>query len=72
MKSIFTKIKNLIPYLLLITTYFFFVNIEAKHDEKENTNSIKIIAIDEKSKEKESDGNDNNKRISIPVIPYRE
>ena len=71
MKSIFTKIKNLIPYVLLISTYFFFVNIEAKHDQKDNTKSIQKTIIEE-SKEKVSDDNGKNIKISIPVIPYRQ
>ena len=70
MKSIFTKIGNLIPYLLLISTYFFFVNIEAKIDKTENNDSNEIITIDNKSKENHPYGKDENTVISIPVIPF--
>ena len=71
MKSIFIKIKNLIPYLVFISTYFFFVNIEAKHDQTKKNNTNKIISIDNTSTEYESDENGENTIIRIPVIPYQ-
>ena len=71
MKSILIYIKNLIPYLILISTYFFFVNIEAKHD-KTQTNNSNDKNIHYKTKQHESYGNYKNTRISIPVIPYSE
>ena len=68
MKSLFLNIKNLLPYLLLISIYFFFINIEAKNDLNSNKNKI----------EKEKDTNyteleaiDKTITISIPVIPYK-
>ena len=64
--SIVKKIKNLLPYFLLIAIYFFFVNLEARKDEdydlnyeKEN-NMIKDNSII----------NEKDIRIKIPVIPY--
>ena len=63
MKSIVINIKKLIPYLLLIALYFFFVNIEAG---KEKNNNHKIIENIEEVNEKNF-----NTRIRIPVIPYQ-
>ena len=66
MKSILIKIKNLIPYLILISIYFFFVNIEAKKDLKNNKpNKIQI-----NENINNSSNNSIKSRISIPVIPY--
>ena len=69
MKSItiiLKKIKNLLPYFLLIAIYFFFVNMEAKRDEGDlGKPDILNLPADEKSYI------DNNKlRIKIPVIPF--
>ena len=66
MKSLLLKIKNLIPYLLLISLYFLFVNIEAR---KEITN-YKINNRIKKNIDEQSKIEKNNLRISIPVIPY--
>ena len=69
MKSIngFLKnIKNVIPYLILIAIYFFFVNLEAKKEDNLNTSSKNIMPKDKLKY------NDKNLRIKIPVIPYNE
>ena len=60
--------RNLLPYLLLIVIYFFFVNLEAKKDKTNYLNSEKenLISDDEKSLD------DKNLRIAIPVIPYNQ
>ena len=61
------NIKNLLPYLLLIAIYFFFVNLEAGKDKKTNRtfeNETKLI--EEKSSENKQ------QRIKIPVIPYKQ
>ena len=71
MKSLLLKIKNLLPYLILISIYFFFVNIEARNDQsryKKKTNINEIIKDTDVVK---SDINKKIKRISIPVIPYK-
>ena len=61
-------IKNLLPYLLLIAIYFFFVNLEAGKDKKTNrTNDNETKLIDEKSSEQNK-----QQRIKIPVIPYKQ
>ena len=62
------NIKNLLPYLLLIAIYFFFVNLEARKDNETNRrkeNEAKLI--EEKSTEKNK-----QQRIKIPVIPYKQ
>ena len=64
--NILKNIKSLFPYLLLIAIYFSFINIEARKDKsfKINSDNENIFSEDESSNE------DNNLRISIPVIPY--
>ena len=62
------NIKNLLPYLLLIAIYFFFVNLEARKDnETIRTNENEAKLIEEKSSEQ-----DKQQRIKIPVIPYKQ
>ena len=62
------SIKNLLPYLLLIAIYFFFVNLEARKDNETNrTNENEAKLIEEKSSEKNK-----QQRIKIPVIPYKQ
>ena len=67
MKTLFINIKNLIPYLLIILIYFFFVNLEVK--KKELNNKLKNETNIEKIKEFDENKN-TDIRISIPVIPY--
>ena len=60
------NIRRLLPYLLLIAIYFFFINLEAKktrNDIRNNANKNKIY-------EYNSNSIDNEMRITIPVIPY--
>ncbi len=60
------NIKNLLPYLMLIAIYFFFVNLEAVKDKKTNrTNENESMLIEEKSAEQYKP-----QRIKIPIIPY--
>ena len=62
------NIKNLLPYLLLIAIYFFFVNLEAGRDKETNrTNENESMLIEEKSTEQNK-----HQRIKIPVIPYKQ
>ena len=62
------NIKNLLPYLLLIAIYFFFVNLEARKDnETYRTNENEAKLIEEKSNEQNK-----QQRIKIPVIPYKQ
>ena len=62
------NIKNLLPYLLLIAIYFFFVNLEAGRDKETNrTNENESLLIEEKSTEQNK-----QQRIKIPVIPYKQ
>ena len=62
------NIKNLLPYLLLIAIYFFFVNLEARKDNETNrTKENEAKLIEEKSSEQNK-----QQRIKIPVIPYKQ
>ena len=62
------NIKNLLPYLLLIAIYFFFVNLEARKDNETNrTNKNEAKLIEENSSEQNK-----QQRIKIPVIPYKQ
>ena len=71
MKSLFLNIKNLIPYLLLISMYFFFVNIEARKGQ--NTYKINKTSRQKNNSNYDNfDVNDSSVRISIPVIPYNQ
>ena len=66
--KILTNIKNLLPYLLLIAIYFFFVNLEAGKDKKTNrTNENEYMLSVEESSEQNK-----QQRIKIPIIPYKE
>ena len=68
MKSIFKKIKNMIPYILLVAVYFFFVNLEARKSQNGNSEQIRSQK-DEKSL---NSSNDNIITIKIPVMPYKQ
>ena len=63
MKSLLIKIKNFLPYLLLISIYFLFVNIEAQKQQQINQRI-------NKSHDKDLYIKENSKTIAIPVIPY--
>ena len=69
MKSLLNNLKNLLPYLLLVCIYFFFINIEAR---KTYNNSTKQNDKKNKSNDKKLDINKVNLRITIPVIPYND
>ena len=71
MKSLLLNIKNLIPYLILISIYFFFVNIEARNDQSRYQKNTNIKEIIKDTDEVKSDINKKSNRISIPVIPYK-
>ncbi len=61
---IFKNIKNLLPYLLLISLYFLFINLETIKESK--TNKI----LKEEHKLSDSESNIQDKQFKIPVIPY--
>ena len=70
MKSVYLLVKNirnLLPYLVLIAIYFFFVNIEAKKE----INFQKTIEDVDLSVEKKKSF-DEQIKIRIPVIPFKE
>ena len=62
------NIKNLFPYFLIISIYFFIVNIE----ERKQTNNNKIINNQYNSPKIESLERNKNLRVIIPVIPYKQ
>ena len=69
MLSIFSlqkKLRNLIPYLILIAIYFFFINLEARKIDNEKS----ITERKNNSTENKSIINDKNVKLKIPVIPY--
>ena len=67
MEQIFKQIRNIVPYLLLISIYFLFVNIEAsKQENRDQDNEINNQINDV------SELNDKHLRIAIPVIPFKE
>ena len=66
MKSLLNNLKNLLPYLLLVCIYFFFINIEARKTYNNNTKQ------NDKRNDKKLDINKVNLRITIPVIPYND
>ena len=72
MKRVLLEIKNLFPYLLLIATYFFFINIEARNGSKRYPKNFNDANKIEKFNINASETNDSNIRIKIPVIPYNQ
>ena len=57
---------NLIPYIIFIFVYFFFVNIEASKEKNYNK-------INEGKTDKEKlDSKNSIQRITIPVIPFND
>ena len=68
MSMLLKKLKNVLPYFLLIALYFFFINLETR---KEKINN-KIIEVEKKLVNDTSMRDDKEKlRIAIPVIPYK-
>ena len=71
MNSIFIILKNLrnlLPYFILIAIYFFFINLEARKQNKEKL----IIEELNNSTVNKSRVNNKNVRLEIPVIPYEQ
>ena len=66
MKLIFLNIKNLLPYLILIVIYFFFINLEATKEQQKKGS----IFFEKETYVENSNNKDIDLRISMPVIPY--
>tara|TARA_B100000579_G_C22256195_1_gene587173 strand:+ start:19 stop:252 length:234 start_codon:yes stop_codon:yes gene_type:complete len=64
--GIIMNLKKNLPYFILVTIYFFFVNLEAR---KDNSN-LKPQEVNN-MKDTKSIINDNSIRIKIPIIPYK-
>ena len=71
MKSLFINIKNLLPYLLLVAIYFFFVNIEARNNVNRYEKNSKVIKKNNNTNDANSADNNYNERIAIPVLPFK-
>jgi len=67
-KAILKNIKDLLPYLLLITIYFFFINLEAGNQR----NNVKMNKKETITPTKNKSSTNQQIRISIPVIPYKQ
>ena len=68
MSMLLKKLKNVLPYFLLIALYFFFINLETRNEKINN----KIIEVEKKLVNDTSMRDDKEKlRIAIPVIPYK-
>jgi len=65
---ILKKIRNQLPYLLLIAIYFFFVNLEARKE----TNNTKNIEKKVMFNDLQPNVVDRQRRVAIPVIPFVE
>ncbi|WP_269612888.1 hypothetical protein [Prochlorococcus marinus] len=63
---ILKKIRNQLPYLLLVVIYFFFVNLEARKETKNN----KIMEKQVKFQDLQPNVDEIQRRVSIPVIPF--
>ena len=70
MMAVLRNIKNLIPYLILISIYFLFINIEARNTQFRQQKINRINESDNEDTSFNSDIEHSNIRISIPVIPY--
>ena len=64
------NIKDLLPYLLLVAIYFFFINLEANNNQNKFSKSYEKIDQNEKQKNNITVKDENKQRIRIPVIPY--
>ena len=68
LKNILLNIKSAVPYLCIIFIYFFFINIQARKEDKS-------IQPQDKQINNTKNGGDNfvlNKKVSIPVFPYQD
>ena len=72
MKSLLLKVKNMLPYLLLILIYFFFINIEARNNQRINENKNQESLDENDYINNKSETEKNKPTISIPVIPYNQ
>ena len=65
------NIRNLLPYLLLIAIYFFFVNLEAKKEKMQNNNKKVNYEKEKVLTKNEIKIFNKNNILEIPVIPYK-
>ena len=62
----------MLPYLLLILIYFFFINIEARNNQRINENKNQESLDENDYINNKSETEKNKPTISIPVIPYNQ
>ena len=72
MKSLLLNIKNSIPYFILISIYFIFINIEAKNNQSNYLHNNKLVGQENILQEEESEVFGKKLTISIPIIPYKQ
>ena len=72
MKSLLLNIKNSIPYFILISIYFIFINIEAKNNQDNYLNNNKLVGQENKQQNDDSVVSEKKLTISIPIIPYNQ
>ena len=65
---ILRNFRNLLPYFLLISIYFFFVNLEARKIQKGHLEKNSS----QNDEQNINSSNDNNIKIRIPIIPYKQ
>ena len=72
MNKLLLNIKNLFPYLFLITIYFCFINIEARNDLSNQKKNNQIRLNEKQLNVQNSIKSDTSTRIPIPIIPYNQ
>ena len=65
------RLKNLFPYLLLISIYFFFVNIEARKEQLRTKEIHKTLKIKNESENQIQKLSNTELKVNIPVVPYK-
>ena len=71
MKLLIIKIKDIFPYLILISIYFLFVNIEAQKSQYGYQRNEKILNNQKNYTQESYPVEKNDLRVKIPVIPYK-
>ncbi len=71
MKYLLSNIKNVFPYLFLISIYFFFINLEARNDISIEGINSKTIGKDKALNNDYLNIKNRDIRLKIPVIPFQ-
>ena len=70
MKSLVIKILSIFPYLLLISIYFFIINLQARKDMPKYQDNIVESEKESNIFKPRTENYQPNQRIKIEVIPY--